>query len=195
MIEQIHKMLGERTRRILPTDGLVPSAVLVPVFERDGQAHLLMELRTDQVDKHKGQISFPGGVCDPEDRDPVATALREAEEEVGISRADVRVLGLDSDTTTITGFHITPVVGAIPHPYPFRINPAEVVRLLLVPWAVFAEGRGHRQEQVEHAGSVYTVDFYDFEGVVIWGATARIGRALVEGIVGRNTGGQPGGQP
>jgi 8-oxo-dGTP pyrophosphatase MutT (NUDIX family) len=191
VFEQIQRALGERPRTVLPQEGLVPSAVLVPVFERDQQLQLLMEVRTDQVDKHKGQISFPGGVCDAGDRDPVITALREAEEEVGLSRADVRVLGLASDTTTVTGFHITPVVGAIPHPYPFRINPVEVERLLLVPWAVFVEGRGHRQEQVEHAGNLFLVDFYDFEGVVIWGATARICRALVETITGQIPGGHP----
>jgi len=180
MFDRIRESLAGRERRRVEVPDLTPAAVLVPLFLRDGEPHLLLEQRTETVDHHKGQISFPGGVRDPEDRDEVATALREASEEVGLSPAVVEVLGVMDDTLTITGFRITPVVGRIPHPFPQRLSDREVARLLEVPWRVFAEGRTHRQERVEHGGRAFTVDFYGWQELVIWGATARIIRQLVE---------------
>jgi 8-oxo-dGTP pyrophosphatase MutT (NUDIX family) len=172
--------LHSRPRTVLPADGLTRSAVLVPLFLKEGRLHLLMFKRTEGVEKHKGQISFPGGVCDPGDGGLEGTALREADEEVGLRACDVELLGMADDTRTMTGFHITPVVGAIPHPYAFRTSPAEVERLLMVPWALFFDPARHRRETVEEQGRDIEVDFWDFEGVVIWGATARITRGLTE---------------
>jgi 8-oxo-dGTP pyrophosphatase MutT (NUDIX family) len=184
MFDTIQKILGEFQRKQLPPDGLTPAAVLVPLFLKDRQTHLLMGRRTDKVLKHKGQISFPGGVRDPEDCDEVACALREAWEEVGLVPEDVTILGKLSDIQTMTGFLVTPVVGSIPYPYEFKLNPLEVEELLQVPWSVFSTRRGHHRETFEHEGDSHEVDFYDFENHIIWGATARITRQLVELVEG-----------
>jgi 8-oxo-dGTP pyrophosphatase MutT (NUDIX family) len=186
MFARIEKALQENERLRLTGDGLTPAAVLVPLFKKEDELHLLMGLRTDRVLKHKRQVSFPGGTCDPEDKDVVATALREAWEEVGLDPKDVEVLGLQGDIQTFTGFLVTPVVGRIPYPYPFRLSEDEVEQLLEVPWSVFSEGRGHRQECMEYEGKEHVVDFYDFEDQIIWGATARITRQLVKMVEDRN---------
>jgi 8-oxo-dGTP pyrophosphatase MutT (NUDIX family) len=180
MFDHVRQVLSRRERRRIAEPDLTPAAVLVPLFERAGAPHVLLELRTLTVDHHKGQISFPGGVRDPDDRDEVATALREASEEVGLPPASVEVLGVMDDTLTITGFRITPVVGCIRHPFEARLSGGEVDRLLEVPWRLFVEGRTHRREQVEHGGRRFEVDFYTWGDHVIWGATARVIRQLVE---------------
>jgi 8-oxo-dGTP pyrophosphatase MutT (NUDIX family) len=180
MFEHVRQVLNRRERRRIAESGLTPAAVLVPLFEQAGEPHVLLELRTHTVDHHKGQISFPGGVRDPDDRDEVATALREASEEVGLAPGAVEVLGLMDDTLTVTGFCITPVVGRISHPFETRLSGAEVARLLEVPWRVFVEGRTHRREKIEHDGRTFEVDFYTWDEHVIWGATARVIRQLVE---------------
>ena len=106
--------------------------------------------------------------------------LREAWEEVGLDPGDVTVLGLLGDVQTVTGFLVTPVVGRIPYPYPFRLSAVEVEELLEVPWSVFSERKGHRREIAEHDGRTFEVDFYQHGEDTIWGATARITRQLVE---------------
>lgn len=180
MFERIKEALDRLERRKLPEGNLKPSAVLVPLFLKDDEIHLLMGRRTDRVLWHKRQISYPGGVRDPEDRDATSTALREAWEEVGLDPKDVIVLGLLGDIETVTGFLVTPVVGSIPYPYPFRLSPVEVQELLEVPWSVFSERKGHRRETGEHGGRTFEVDFYQHGEDTIWGATARITRQLVE---------------
>ena len=181
IIGQIARALEGLRRTSQAQEDLISAAVLVPLFERNAELHLLLERRTEHVDHHKGQISFPGGVTEPGDVDAVATALREAEEEVGLKAGDVQVLGVMNDEITTTGFCITPVVGHIrhPQPYPYELNRAEVADLLFVPWRVFVEKQGHRREEIVHHGQLHEVDFYPFEGHQIWGATARIVNQLL----------------
>jgi len=184
MFEAVENALKGFQRREMVAGTLVRSAVLVPLFMKDGALHVLLSRRTNFVLTHKRQISFPGGAVDPGDSDEVATALREAWEEVGLAPCEVRVLGLLSDTETITGFRITPVVGIIPYPYLFKPSPREVEELLLVPFQVFSHPAAHRRESFEHDGRTYETDFYHHQEHVIWGATARIARELVELMAG-----------
>ena len=180
MLELIENSLKMRNPRKLPVEDLVPAAVLVPLFSKEGKLHLLMERRTDRVEKHRGQISFPGGVQDPQDKDSVATALRESYEEVGLEPKDAKILGFLSDTRTVTGFLVTPVVAWIPYPYPFKTSVEEVAELLEVPWVVFSEGWGHKITQTEYDDQIHEVHFYQYENHTIWGATARITRELLQ---------------
>jgi len=180
MFELIVKALQDLQPARVSRGGLTPAAVLVPLFVKDSELHLLMNRRSDKVEKHKRQISFPGGACDPEDADVEATALREAWEEIGLQRQDVEVLGIMADTWTITGFLVTPVVARIPHPYPFKLCTDEVDELLEVPWSVFSQRQGYHAEHMEYKGHEHEVDFYEYENNTIWGATARIARRLVE---------------
>ena len=138
-------------------------------------------LRTDDLPHHKGQVAFPGGGRDPGDADLRATALREAEEEVGIAPRDVEVLGaLDDEATVASGFIVSPFVGVIPFPYPFRPNPAEIVALLHVPIEPLLISNGFREETWERDGAPVRVLCLDHGPHVIWGLTARILRRFVE---------------
>src|SRR5574341_1065804 len=117
------------------------AAVLVPLVWQDEEWHLLFTRRTDKVESHKGQVSFPGGACDEGESTPEETALREAEEEIGINPRQVRILGRLANMITITGFRVTPVVGVIPWPMVFRVGKDEVERVFTIPLEWLAESR------------------------------------------------------
>ncbi|MDD5168046.1 MAG: CoA pyrophosphatase, partial [Syntrophales bacterium] len=115
-----------------------PAAVLIPLIrmpiESGGPGwHILYTRRTDLVEHHKGQVSFPGGRRDPGDSSPEATALREACEEIGLNPADVHILGRMDDFLTVSNYRVTPVVGTMPWPYPLTLSPNEVSRVFTVP--------------------------------------------------------------
>ena len=118
----------------LPVDGLVTAAVLVPIFQKNGALHVLLTKRSDLVEHHRGEISFPGGKLDLTDPDLKSCALRETLEEVGILPADVKVLAeLDDFYTVATRFHVVPFVGVIPHPYEYRVARVRLPELLILP--------------------------------------------------------------
>lgn len=149
------------------------AAVLVPLIWDKDEWHLLFTRRTDRVESHKGQVSFPGGGCDEGETTPEETALREAHEEVGIEPAEVRILGRLPNMITITSFRVTPVVGVIAWPAVFRIGEHEVERVFTIPLAWLADSR-HRWEFPirDRPGGLITYQPYD--GELLWGATARI---------------------
>ena len=158
------------------------SAVLIPIFHTDGEYRILFTKRTNNLDVHRGQISFPGGSVDKTDASPEETALREAYEEIGLRREDVTVLGRTDDARTMTSKYIVhPFVGLIPYPYDFRISQREVERLIEVPFRVFLpDGKSDKILPIEYEGGTYTSLSYVYEGEVIWGATARIMKNFIE---------------
>jgi len=109
------------------------AAVLIPLVWHGEEWHLLFTRRTDTVESHKGQVSFPGGACDEGETTPEQTALREAEEEIGLQPNDVRILGKLSNLITITYFRVTPVVGVVKWPAVFRVGEHEVARIFTIP--------------------------------------------------------------
>ncbi len=157
-----------------PPPDLVPAGVLAPLFCKDGLAHLLFTQRTFTVKDHRGQISFPGGVRHDGDPDLLATALREAQEEIGLDPQVVEVLGALPPVDTITGYCINPFVGVIPHPYDFRPNPLEVKRLLLLPLEGFYEAGRWSTGVYHYQGRATRVYYWRCNREVIWGATAQI---------------------
>lgn len=181
----------EELRRILPADdGSSPdseyrsAAVLVPLFLREDVVHVVLTKRTEHVRTHQGQVSFPGGAWEPGDRTLLDTALREAHEEVGIRAADAEILGVLQDTpTAVSGFIVRPFVGAIPHPYEFVQDVAEVAGLLSPQLEIFADVSRRRETIRERDGVRYPIYYYDVDGEMVWGATARMLVALTDLLV------------
>jgi 8-oxo-dGTP pyrophosphatase MutT (NUDIX family) len=148
------------------------AAVLVPLYVRDRQLWILFTRRTDTVEHHPGQISFPGGAEEGGDESLFQTALRETEEELGISPPDVRFLGRLSPIVTITDFYVEPYVAAIPQPYVFRPASSEIAEVLEVPVPALLDPSILETKSLP--GRSEPILFYHYGAHVIWGATARI---------------------
>jgi 8-oxo-dGTP pyrophosphatase MutT (NUDIX family) len=164
--------------------GPVPAAVLVPLFLRGGAYHLLFTKRTPHLTHHSGEISFPGGVCDPGDRDYADTALREAWEEVGIAPDDVELLGELDDCHSIHNYLVTPVVGVFPSDYQLTVNDAEIERLIEVPLSHFERPGVYRKEYWQWQGKSRAMYFYRYGEDEIWGLTARILKQFLDVLKG-----------
>ncbi|MET3827373.1 8-oxo-dGTP pyrophosphatase MutT (NUDIX family) [Sphingomonas sp. PvP055] len=155
---------------LLPTV-LTQAAVLVPVTDRAAPGVILTR-RTDTMTRHAGQVAFPGGRIDPGDADPVAAALREAEEEIALPRAAVRIVGEADRYRTITGFEVTPVIGVVPPDLVLTPNPAEVAAVFEVPLDFLLDSGNHIETSVEWQGRnrhYYEILWGEHR---IWGATA-----------------------
>lgn len=175
LVARTRARLAGRTRRVVAPDGLVPAAVLIPIVDR-GEPHLVFAKRTETVGHHRGQISFPGGVVTARDPSPLAAALRECEEEIGLPPAAVDVLGALDDTETFaTQFVITPFVGLVQgRPPTWRPDGEEIEKVVEVPFAALTAPGAFRVEWWERDGVRRPVYFFDYGGETIWGATARI---------------------
>ena len=158
---------------VSPDTRLKCAAVLVPLVYDKQEWYLLYTRRTERVDSHKGQVSFPGGACDEGETTPEQTALRETEEEVGIPPGRVRVLGRLNPMITITRFRVTPVVGVIPWPLVFRVENAEVARVFTIPLGWLADSR-NRWEFPLPGRKRAIIAYHPFDGELLWGATARM---------------------
>lgn len=170
--------LRERPRKILEKETLRPAAVLVPLFEKNGELHVLLTRRSDGVQRHRGEIAFPGGRREPEDAGLFETALRECREEIGLDPAVVRPIGPLDDHETITGFCVSPFVGAIPYPYPFVADPKEISGLIEVPFQFLLDPENCRHRTILHQEKPRTIASYLYQGDDIWGATAEIIKGL-----------------
>jgi 8-oxo-dGTP pyrophosphatase MutT (NUDIX family) len=157
-----------------PSTALRPAAVLVPLVDHPGRMSVLLTQRTAHLSAHAGQISFPGGRIEEHDADSVAAALRETEEEVGLSRERVSVVGRLDNYVTGTGFEITPIVGIVAPPFALAIDPFEVAEAFEVPLAFILDRRNHQRVERESGGRRRSFFVLPFEGRNIWGATAGI---------------------
>jgi 8-oxo-dGTP pyrophosphatase MutT (NUDIX family) len=159
----------------------VPAAVLVPVVkEPDGSVSLLFTERTMKVKDHKGQVSFPGGVVEAGDTTYLDTALRETEEEIGLLRDGVRVLGRLRPYDTITGYRIHPFVGTLDGRPEVSASDVEIEQVFFVGLETLMDEGTFQQSSVEWDGRTYAVRAYEWGGPVIWGATANILTELLE---------------
>jgi 8-oxo-dGTP pyrophosphatase MutT (NUDIX family) len=183
LIEYLRKRLSEPSNSISQEWRARPAAVLIPIYWFGGDWNLLFTRRTDSVESHSGQVSFPGGMIEPQDKHALDAALREAEEEIGIRAKDVDVIGHLDNFLTITQFDIKPFVGTISWPYPLQINREEVANVFGVPfsWLSNPSNIELRERTIQTSGIQIPVYFFQpFEGEVIWGATARITVNLLE---------------
>ncbi|MGD2161456.1 MAG: CoA pyrophosphatase [Anaerolineales bacterium] len=153
------------------------AAVLIPIFKHKDSWWILFTRRTDHLDSHQGQVSFPGGAVELQDPSPQAAALRETAEEIGIPENKVEVLGSLDSLLTVTQFQIVPIVGLIPWPIELSINHMEVARVFSVPLEWLEDENNVEVRSREFPLSDRPIDVYYFkpyEGEIIWGATARL---------------------
>lgn len=149
------------------------AAVLVPLTYVQDEWHILFTRRTDRVESHKGQVSFPGGACDEGETTPEQTALREADEEIGMRPKDVTVLGRLSQLITISSFRVSPIVGVIPYPYAFKVASIEVARVFTIPLAWLANRNNYWEFSLRESERSL-IAYHPFDGELLWGATARM---------------------
>ncbi len=181
---RVLEIVGSYRKQRLSGRNLVKSAVLVPLLCKDGEIHVLLTERTQDVRSHKGQVCFPGGTPQPEDSSLLDTALREAWEETGIDPEDVEVIGeIDDNVVASTGYVISPFVGFVPYPYGFRANEAETKDIFFVPLSVLMDPLEFREQERVIGEHFYHGPVCDYNGHVIWGATGRILQHLV-GLLG-----------
>lgn len=156
------------------------AAVLVPLFVRDGALRILLTRRTETLEHHKGQISFPGGGEDEADESAFATAVRETEEELGIPAQDIRLLGTLSPLATVSDFFVEPFVGAIPYPHVLRPAEAEIAEVIDAPIAALLDPKILERRVLP--GREEPTLFFHYGKHVIWGATARMLKELLDAL-------------
>ncbi|MFC1891258.1 NUDIX hydrolase [Thermodesulfobacteriota bacterium] len=180
-IDMIKDALNNRTKKSIKNGNSLyeHSAVLIPLFQDNGNLKVLFTKRSNLVQHHKGQISFPGGGVEEKDKSLEGTALRESREEIGLQDKDIKILGrVDDSYLAVSNYIIHPYVGLIPYPYKFRINEIEVARLLFVPLEIFLPDNMDNSHELEDF--TYHGPTYHFNGDTIWGATARIMENFIE---------------
>ncbi|HSS47111.1 MAG TPA: CoA pyrophosphatase [Burkholderiales bacterium] len=165
---------GRPEQAFIEPEQAIAAAVLVPLVRRDAGLNVLFTRRTTHLADHAGQISFPGGRVESADVSRKETALREAEEEIGLPRDKVDVLGVLPDYFVVTGFRITPVVGWIEAPFPVRLDRFEVADVFEAPLEFFLDPANHQIHSTIYKGEPRRYYSMPYAGHYIWGATAGI---------------------
>jgi len=179
--QKLRQALSQRQKLHISDPHRVPSAVLIAIYRKQGEPYILFIQRTDRVKDHKGQISFPGGAYEEEDESLLQTALREAAEEVGLMAEDVQVLGeLDDFRTIGSGYMISPFIARIPCPYQFKVDGWETEEIIEVPISVLLDKSNVRRSKDFLEGEEIDQYYYHYQDKVIWGATARILKQLLD---------------
>jgi len=158
------------------------AAVLIPIISTSDRLELLLTRRTDRVEHHKNQISFPGGAVDSDDKSIIDAALRETKEELGILPDDIDVIGMIDEVTTPSRFLITPIVGILNKLPPLTLNTIEVKDAFTVPLSFFVDSKNVRVEMLEYEGIKREVYFYEYGDKTIWGVTAYMIQLLLRCI-------------
>jgi len=175
VILRLRQVLSQRRKQRIIDASRVPSAVLLPIYRKQGEYYLLLTRRTELVKEHKGQISFPGGVYQDEDVTLLATALRECAEEVGLTSGQIEVLGeLDDIATLTSNYIISPFVAFVSSPFSLKVNRREIEEIIEAPLPALLDRGSMRQGTEIVGGEKVASYFYHYRGSVIWGATAGI---------------------
>ncbi len=182
VLERIRQAVAEYAPRRVDDPTATAAAVLILVYDRDGEPRVVFTERTDQVEHHKGQISFAGGARDDSDDCLETTALRETNEEIGVLPEDVQIIGQLDDMVTISNFRVTPYVGILnaQPEYSFVLNEQEVARVVEVPLAFLMDEQNMELEVRQHQGREVLVPSFCYNGHRIWGATARMLHQFIE---------------
>jgi 8-oxo-dGTP pyrophosphatase MutT (NUDIX family) len=159
---------------LMPENGVAirPAAVLIGLIERESGLQVILTRRTEALRHHAGQISFPGGRIEATDLDPVAAAIREAHEEIGLFPAHVEALGYLDSFLTITGFHVYPVVAKVSADFIAKADPNEVDEIFEVPLEFLLDSNNAKPIEIEYRGKNRTIIEFQYQQYRIWGATA-----------------------
>ena len=171
---ELKNRLASRPVRELDRPSLRASAVMMLIMEKDNEAQVLLTKRTSKVGTHKGDMSFPGGTRDEEDKNLLSTALRETQEEVGIAPEDIEVLGEFDHFMSIAGFHVSTFIGIIPYPCAYTVSEDEIEACVEVPLHLFRDKKFDKKQEIEFEGDRYNIYHYYYGSYEIWGLTARI---------------------
>ncbi len=175
--DQLYDLIREKLENRIPKEykyADVPykkAAVIIPLFFKNQEAHLLFTKRTEKVEHHKGQISFPGGSHESNDAHLRETAIRETWEEMGIEKDDLAIVGSTDKFLTNTHFLVTPYVAYFNYPYPYKINPDEIDQVIEAPLSHLIDAKNFEINQWEKDGIIWDIHYYDFFGETIWGVT------------------------
>ena len=161
---------------------LIPAAVLFPIIQHGNEPSVLLTRRTEHLKDHPGQISFPGGRVEAHDTSPAHTALRETEEEIGLSSAHIEIIGYLPDYLTVTGFRVTPVVALVTPPFALKPDPEEVAEVFEVPLAFLMDPANHQRHSAFYRGKERAYLAMPYGDYFIWGATAGIIWTLSRGL-------------
>jgi len=172
--KEITNKLSSRNKRSIDFPDFRKSAVLMLFLEKNNSPHVVLTVRSDKVSTHKGQVAFPGGSHDEDDKDFLETALRETYEEIGLHQSLIEILGEYDEYISIMGFHVYVFVGALKDIPEYNICEDEIAELIEVPFSLFYNEEYTKTERVLYDGNEYDVYYYDYNGITIWGMTARI---------------------
>ena len=178
--ELIKQALAKHVVERVDGTGMMPASVMILLYFKDGEYCILLNKRSEEVEHHKGEISFPGGARDLEDRDSLETALRETEEEMGIKREDITVLGEMDEIVTRSNFQVSVFIGTIEYPYKFTPSAIEIAEVLEFPVSALLDPANRRVETRWDNGKTATSYSYVHEEHVVFGATARILQSCIE---------------
>ena len=173
-LDLIRDALTRRQPITAAPEGLMPAAVMLLLYRKDGDYCVLLNKRSMTVEHHKGEMSFPGGAKDPEDTDFEDTARRETYEEMGIARDDITILGRLDDNVTRSNFLVKVFVGTIPYPYEFRPSSIEIAEVVEIPLGVLRDPASWRWDSRIEDGERVAVRSYGYQQHLVYGATAKI---------------------
>lgn len=179
-MDALGRALTKNPKKSWIDPSLSQAGVLVLIYLKDGEYHVLLNKRSDSVEHHRGEISFPGGGMDPCDESVQETALRETQEEMGVNPRDVRLLGQLDDVPTISNYVINSFVGTIQYPYFFKPNSDEVAEVIEVPLAHLMNRANHRIETKMQNRQLINEVSYGYRGNLVFGATAKVLARLLE---------------
>lgn len=181
-LDHVRGVMNAYRKHRIPSDGLIPAAVLFPLVHAGESLSVLLLLRSDRVDHHRGEVGFPGGRIDPGDRDPLAAAMREAREEIGLLPDRVRILGELDDYVTVTGYHISPFLGVLDRIEGLEPRTMETREVFTVPLAFFTTPGNVEAREIEWKGHQRRVYFARYGEKLIWGATLAMIMRFIEVI-------------